>query len=62
MQLNNLEYISDFTMAKIIRLAYSINLTRGSMVIILISIFYLIFRSLIDTLLAPFFGRSGQER
>ncbi len=55
MQLYNLEYITDFTMAKILRIVYSMNLTRKSMVIILISIFYLIFRSFVDTYLTPVF-------
>ncbi len=55
MQLNNLEYITDFTMAKILRVGSSMNLTKGNMIIILISIFYLIFRSFIDAFLIPLF-------
>jgi hypothetical protein len=62
MQLNNLEYITNFTMAKILRIVCSMNLTRGIIIIILISIFYLIFRLFIDTFLIPFSGRSAEER
>ncbi len=59
MQLNNLEYITDFTMAKILRIVCLMSITRGSMIIILISIFYLIFRSFIDAFFIPLFR---QER
>jgi len=53
MQLNNLEHIINFTIAKISRIVYLLNLPRGNVTVILITIFYLILHSLRDTFLTP---------
>ena len=49
MQLNNLEHIINFTGTKISRIAYLLNLQRGNVTVILLSVFYFIFHSLKDT-------------
>ena len=53
MQLNNLEHIINFTIVKVSRIADWTNLSRGNLTLILISVFYIIFHSLIYTSLAP---------
>jgi hypothetical protein len=53
MQLNNLEHITNFTVAKITRIVYLINIPRGNVTVILISIFYLIFNLFMSTFLTP---------
>lgn len=61
MQLNSLEHIINFTGTKYSRIACLINLTRGNVIMILISVFYFIFHSLKDIFLI-FIVRQKQLR
>jgi len=45
MQLNNLERVINFTAVKISRFACLLNLTRGNMIVIFITVFYHILHS-----------------
>jgi hypothetical protein len=53
MQLDNLEHIKIFIMSKVFRITYLINLPKGNVTVIFVSIFYLILHSLRDTFLTP---------
>jgi hypothetical protein len=46
MQLNSLEHIINFTGTKISRITYLLNLQRGNVTVILLSVFYFIYHSL----------------
>ncbi|PKN37943.1 MAG: hypothetical protein CVU62_09505 [Deltaproteobacteria bacterium HGW-Deltaproteobacteria-2] len=51
MQLNNLDHITNFIMAKISRIAYLLNSQRGNVILISVFAFYFIFHSLKNTFL-----------